>query len=123
MTARDHNKTIALINAFLGVYFLLPFLPAPWILAKNIDAHPSPRRADQIMIAVAVSSVLIALSAFFLSTAYGLSRRRRWARRMALIAACVELFVVPPLAVYAWWFMHSDEARAIYGVSSPDPPG
>jgi protein-S-isoprenylcysteine O-methyltransferase Ste14 len=123
MTARDHNKTIALVNAFLGVYFLLPFLPAPWILAKNIDAYPSPRRADQIMIALVVSAVLIFFSALFLSTAYGLSRRRRWARRLALVAACVQLFIMPPLAIYTWWFMHGSAARAIYGGGRDEPPG
>jgi O-antigen/teichoic acid export membrane protein len=122
MTPRDHNKTIAVLCAVLGSYCVLPFLAAPWILAKNIDEYPSPRRAEQITIAVLVSALLIVLGTLFLSTAYGLLRRRRWARRLSLAAAFVSLFVFPFLAAYIWWFAHSEQGRALYGTEEPDPP-
>lgn len=121
MRPRDHNKTIALAHAFFGVYFLLPFLAAPWVLAKNIDAYPSPRRSDQIAIAVSVSAVLITFGTFFLSIAYGLWQRRHWARRLVLCAAVVEIFVFAPLAVYSWWFMHSEGGRQLYPESLDRP--
>jgi len=119
MKPRDHNKTLAILNAGLGIYFLLPLLAAPWVLAKNIDAYPSPRRTDQLLIATAICSVLILLGSFFLLTAYGLWRKRRWGRRVALIAAAVQFCFLPMLAGYCWWFLHSDGGRRLYGLEIP----
>jgi cytochrome bd-type quinol oxidase subunit 1 len=113
---RDHNKALAILNTVLGSYCVIPLLASPWILAKSIDAYPSPRRADQISIAVVVCTLLIVFGALFLSTAYGLWRRRRWARRVTLIAALVQLFFFPFLAVYSYWFLHSEEGRRLYDV-------
>jgi hypothetical protein len=114
MRPRDHNKTLAVLNAVIGSYCVLPLLASPWILAKNVDAYPSPRRADQITIAVVVSTLLVVFGALFLSTAYGLWRKRRWVRRVALASAFVQLFVFPFVAVYTWWFLHSEGGRELY---------
>lgn len=119
MKPRDHNKTLAILNAILGSYCVLPLLASPWILAKNVDAYPSPRRADQITIAMIVCTALVVLGALFLSTAYGLLRRRRWVRSVSFAAAFVQLFVFPFLAVYLWWFMHSEGGRKLYDVAEP----
>jgi chromate transport protein ChrA len=119
MRPRDHNKTLAVLNAVLGSYCVLPLLASPWILAKSIDAYPSPRRADQITIAVVVCTLLVIFGALFLSTAYGLWRRRRWARWVAFASAFVQLFVFPFVAVYIWWFMHSEGGRLLYGGAEP----
>lgn len=114
MRPRDHNKTLAVLHAVIGSYCVLPLLASPWILAKNVDAYPSPRRADQITIAVVVSTLLVIFGALFLSTAYGLWQRRRWVRRVALASAFVQLFVFPFLAAYTWWFLHSEGGRGLY---------
>lgn len=116
---RDHNKALAILNTVLGFYCILPLLASPWILAKNIDAYPSPRRADQILIAVIVSTLLIVFGMLFLSAAYGLWLRRRWARRVTLMAAIVQLFIFPFLAVYSYWFLHTEEGRRLYDIPSP----
>ena len=71
MRPRDHNKALAVLNAVIGSYCVLPLLASPWILAKNIDTYPSPRRTDQIAIVVIVCALLVIFGTLFLSTAYG----------------------------------------------------
>ena len=56
----------------------------------------------------------------FLSTAYGLFKRRRWARILSLVLTGIFVLLFPlgtALAVYTWWFMHSDGAKGIYKAS------
>ena len=119
MKPRDHNKTLAILNAGLGIYVLLPLLAAPWVLAKNIDAYPSPRRADQVLLATVICSVLILLGSLFLLTAYRLWRKKRWSRRVALIAAAVQFCFLTMLGGYRWWFLHSDGGRRLYVLEIP----
>lgn len=114
MRPRDHNKTLAVLNAVIGSYCILPLLASPWILAKSVDTYPSPRRADQILIAVIVCTLLIIFGTLFTYTAYGLWRKRRWVRRVAFASAFVQLFVFPVLAVYTWWFLHTEGGRELY---------
>lgn len=118
MRSRDHNQALAILNAVLGSYCVLPLLASPWILAKSVDSYPSPRRADQITIAVIVCTLLVIFGTLFLSTAYGLWRRRQWVRRVALVSAFTQLFIFPVLAVYTWWFIHSEAGRQLYGGST-----
>jgi hypothetical protein len=60
------------------------------------------------MTATIVTAVVIFLFLLLLSTAVGLHRRERWGRKLALCSAVVWLFYCPPVAVYSWWFLHSE---------------
>jgi hypothetical protein len=51
-------------------------------------------------------------------TSYGLFRRRRWARLLALIFCVLYVVIFPlgtALAIYIWVFMHSADGRAYFG--------
>jgi O-antigen/teichoic acid export membrane protein len=115
MTPRDHNKTLVLIYLLLAGFFTLPLVASPWIIAKNIDKYTSPRGGDQVLITISLAAVVIILATLFWSTALGLYRRKSWGRKVALVSAVISFFLVPPLAAYAWWFLHSDGAKGIYG--------
>jgi hypothetical protein len=117
MSPLDHNKTLALIYSLLGGFFTLPILASPWIVTKNVDRYPSPRREGQILIAVVVFCAVLLLAALFVSTAIGLYRRRRGGRKLALVSAVLLLPLLPPAAVYTWWFMHSEGGKRMYGVA------
>jgi hypothetical protein len=117
MNPRDHNKTLAIIYTLLGGFFTLPILASPWILAKNVDNYQSPRRDDQIVIAVVVFCVVLFLALLFLATALSLYRRRPLGRRLALVSSVLLLPLLPPAAVYTWWFMHSEGGKRMYGVA------
>lgn len=115
MSPQDHNKALALIYLLLGVFFTLPLIASPWIITKNVDRYASARRDDQVLIAVAVFCVVFLLAALFVSTAVSLYRSRRAGRKLALVSAVLLLPLLPPAAVYTWWFMHSEGGKRMYG--------
>jgi glucan phosphoethanolaminetransferase (alkaline phosphatase superfamily) len=117
MSPPDHNKTLTLIYSLLGSFFTLPLLASPWIIAKNVDRYPSARRDGQVIIATMVFCVVLFLALLFLSTAFNLYRRSKWGRKLALVASVVMLPLCPPIAIYTWWFMHSDGGKQMYGES------
>jgi chromate transport protein ChrA len=114
MSPADHNKTLVIIYLLLGGFFTLPLMASPWILAKNVDQYPSPRRGEQILIAVLIAAVVLTLATLFWSTALGLYRRRSWGRRVALVSSVVFFPLCPPIAGYTWWFMHSEGGKQLY---------
>lgn len=117
MSPADHNKTLALLYCLLGAFFALPLIASPWIIAKNVDRYPSPRRDEQVLIAVVVFCVVLLLAALFVSTAVGLYRRWRGGRKLALVSAVLLLPLLPPAAAYTWWFMHSEGGKRMYGAN------
>ncbi len=123
MSPSDHNKTLVLIYSLLGGFsllgdfFTLAILASPWILAKNVDRYPSPRKDDQILIAVVVFCVVLLLALLFLATALSLYRRRPVGRKLALVASVLLLPLLPLAALYTWWFMHSQGGKQMYSVA------
>jgi hypothetical protein len=114
MTPRDHNKTLAIIYLLLGGFFTLPLIASPWILAKNIDQYPSPRRSDQILIAILFGGAVLFLAILSWSTSLGLYWRKAWGRKLALISSVVFFPLCLPIAAYTWWFMHSEGGKQLY---------
>ncbi len=114
MTPQDHNKSIVLIYSFFGlalavtgiVLLVRDLKQKDWALALYKDA---------LFIASTV------LSIYLLTTVYGMVRRRRWGRVMALVTAAFFIWFFPVgtlLGVYIWWFLHSDGAKQLYSRSS-----
>lgn len=121
MSPCDHNKTLVVLYSLVCGTLGLLLCASPWIISKNVSSTPSPRRDDQIMTAAIVTGIVIFFFLLLLSTAVGLYRRKRWGRKLALCAAVLWLFYCPPVAVYSWWFLHSEGGKRLYGVtSSPD---
>lgn len=117
MTAQDHNRTIIIIYSFFGlllagtaiVLLVRDLRQKDWALAIY---------KDELFIASAV------LSTCLLSTVCGMIRRSRWGRILALITTLfyIWLFTLGTLlAVYIWWFLHSEGAKHLYqGSTEPD---
>jgi chromate transport protein ChrA len=114
MSPSDHNKTLVIIYLFLGGFFTLPLIISPWIIAKNVDQYPSPRRSEQILIGILIATLVITLATLFWSTALGLYRRKSWGRTLAIISSVVFFPLCPPIAGYTWWFMHSEGGKQLY---------
>ena len=117
MSPQDHNKTLTIIYSILGGFFTLPLIASPWIIVKSIDSFPSPRRGEQILIAVAAICFVLPQALLFLSTAMMLYKKRRLGRTLGLISAVLVLPFWLPLTIYTWWFLHSEGGKRMYGVS------
>ncbi len=113
MSPENHNRTLVVIHSLVGGFFVLPLIAAPWIIAKNVDSYPSPRREEQIIIAVVAVCFVLFVALVFLSTAVGLYKRKLWGRKLAFVTS-VLLLVWPPAAAYTWWFIHTEAGKQLY---------
>jgi hypothetical protein len=114
MSPQDHNKTLGIIYSFLGgllVLAALVELVRVIVLEREMDRI----RSDSFLQIVIL--IALALMVFLLSTAYGLFKRKSWARISALILSGLLIWLFPlgtALAIYSWWFLHSSDARQMY---------
>jgi chromate transport protein ChrA len=118
MTPQDHNRTIGIIYGFLGgILTLAAFIELVRIMI--IDKELTRIQSDsllQILIAVALIVMI-----FLYLIAYGLFRRRRWARIAALISSGLFIWLFPlgtAMTIYTWHFLHSAGGKQLYSRSS-----
>lgn len=120
MTPRDHNKALVIIFGLLGLLLTILILISPLIISANVDDFSSPRRDKQILIAAVAFCLVLSLALLLLITAYGLHKRKRWARIIALTIAVLVVLYFPlgtALGVYTWWFLHSEGGKRLYSNS------
>jgi zinc transporter ZupT len=120
MNPQDHNKTLGIIYSFGGGALVVAAIVMLINLSsqERTSTQPHFNRSFpddsflQIMIPIALLFAII-----LLSTAYGLFRKRRWARISTLILAVVFVWLFPLgtiLAAYSWWFMQSEGGKQLY---------
>jgi uncharacterized BrkB/YihY/UPF0761 family membrane protein len=114
MSPQDHNKTLVVLFSIIGVFLTLSLGASPWIIAKNVSSIPSPRRDEQILTISIVLGIFILLFLWFWLIVIGLYRRKPWGRTLALCSAVLWLFYCPPVAVYVWWFLHTENGKQLY---------
>jgi hypothetical protein len=114
MTAQDHNKTLGIIYSFLGGLLTVGAL-VELIRVIAIEKELSQIQSDSSLQTLIVLGLLLTVT--LLSTAYGLFKRKPWARMLSLILSGLFVWLFPlgtALAAYTWWFMHSDESKQLY---------
>ena len=114
MTAQDHNKTLVVLMSAFAAFFTLGLIASPWIIAKNFND------SDKILVAIVIFGFVFLMALLLWSTAVAMYRRKPLGRKLALLSAVLVLPMFWPIGVYAWWFMHSDGAKQIYGVKRHD---
>jgi len=110
MTPRDHSKTIGIAFGLIGLLMLAGLTVILWQQMQK----PAPAGGAS---SLPWELYLLPLPLLHLLTSYGLFRRRRWARLLALIFCVLYVVIFPlgtALAVYIWVFMHSAEGRAYF---------
>jgi hypothetical protein len=110
MTAQDHNKTLVVLMSAFAAFFTLGLVASPWIIAKNFND------GDKILFAIVIFGIVFLMALLLWATAVAMYRRKPLGRKLALLSAVLVLPVFWPIGVYAWWFMHSEGAKQIYGV-------
>lgn len=110
MSAKDHNETLAMLYAAIAAFYTCGIVAAPWIIEKNF------RRPEQIPTAILVFGAVSLIALLFWSAAIHMHRRKSIGRTLALIAAPITMFAFWPIGIYAWWFMHSQGGKALYGI-------
>ena len=118
MSPVEHNKTLGIIYCFLGGLLTLAALielVRVLILEKELARIQSDSTL-QILIAAALAVMI-----FLYLTAYGLFKRRPWARISALVSSAFFVWLVPlgtALAIYTWWFLQGENGKQLYSRSS-----
>ncbi|HEX8845125.1 MAG TPA: hypothetical protein VF791_10800 [Pyrinomonadaceae bacterium] len=118
MSPQDHNKTLGIIYSFLGGLLTLAAL-VELFRVITLERELERIRSDTSLLALIIVGLLLTI--VLLSTAYGLFKRRRWARMSSLILAGLFIWLVPlgtALAIYSWWFLQSEGAKQLYSKSS-----
>jgi hypothetical protein len=96
----------AAIGAFYGCFIVA----APWIIEKNF------RRSEQKPLAMLIFGVVFLIAVLFWTSAINMYRRKHIGRTLALLATPITLFAFWPVGIYAWWFLHSERGKALYGI-------
>jgi hypothetical protein len=118
MTPQDHNRILGIIYGFMGGILTLAAL-VEVVRIMIIDKELTRIQSDsllQILIAIAMLLMI-----FLYAIAYGVFKRRRWARIAALISSGLFVLLFPlgtALAIYTWSFMHSEGGKLLYLNSS-----
>ena len=118
MSPQDHNKTLGIIYSFMGGLLTLAAL-VELFRVITIEKELTRIRSDTSLLALIIVGLLLTI--VLLSTAYGLFKRRRWARMSSLILAGLFIWLAPlgtVLAIYTWWFLQSEGAKQLYSKSS-----
>jgi cytochrome bd-type quinol oxidase subunit 1 len=119
MNAQDHNKTLGIIYSFLGGLLVLTALVE---LIRVIVLERELERIRASSFLQTLIPILLVLMILLLLTAYGLFRRRAWARIPALVLSALLVWLFPlgtAIAIYTWWFMHSEGRKQLYSRSLP----
>ncbi len=112
MSIEDHNKTLVILHVVTAVFFSAGLVGSPWIIAKNF------RHAEQTATAVLVFGIVFVMAALFWTTAITMYLRKPVGRKLALIAAVASFPIFGALGIYSWWFMHSEGAKHMYGITT-----
>ena len=131
MTPQDHNQVIGIMHLIWGGFnTLMALIIFPILIGivgplMRSDPNAPPELVaffTAIMVVAFVLSLLFSLPP--LLAGYATLKRKRWAKVMSIVAACVESLSMPfgtALCVYTLWF-HFGPGRDFHGGGYDAPP-
>src|SRR5438874_8230096 len=121
MTAEEHNKTLATLHFIYGGMHGLTLLGLLLLVFGFMMAAPAANSISAFWIAARVLVfvvLLFAVGLLPLLVGYGLTKRRRWAKRLGIVLAVISLINIPigtALGIYAVKFFRSEGGIRLYG--------
>ena len=119
MTPQEHNKYLGIAHlAYGGIQSIIYFAMSLFVFAI-LMSEPGEAGAVVALIFAAILSffwLLFTLPSFI--AAYGLLKRKSWARTAGIISAVAAAMNVPhgtAVCIYSLWFFFSDAGREFYG--------
>jgi len=70
MPAKEHNNTLVMLYAAIGIFYSCGIIASPWIIETNF------RRPDQIPAAIIVFGLVLLIAVLFLSSTICMHRRK-----------------------------------------------
>ena len=131
MTPTSHNKTLGILHlAYAGLTTLLMAVITIFFLGMmsniNNNGEPFPVVGLLFFAILFVAITLLHTTPSFLA-GYALLKRKRWAKRMGIIAAVIAGLSFPlgsALCVYTLWFFFGESGRFLYHKAAYAlPPG
>lgn len=123
MTAEQHNKYLAyahiayaVVHSVMGVFFgAMMFLMMGTL--PNSGGRNDPSLGFSIFLTAIVLVFTIGWTIPSMIAAYGLLKRKRWAKTAAIVAgvfAATQLPVGTAVGVYTFWFLFSENGKQLY---------
>ena len=120
MTPQDHNKIIGIMHLIYGGFNALVMLIfVPIFIALGFFGASDPDGGAPVAAVFGIFGLLMLCFALLfglppLIAGYAMLKRKRWAKVMGVIAACVESFSMPfgtALCVYTLWFLFGQQGE------------
>jgi hypothetical protein len=131
MTPQDHNKVIGIMHLIWGGFnaLMMIIMAVFFYLVMQPAFRSDPNTPPEFMAFFGfVMGLVITFSLIFslppILAGYAMLKRKRWAKVMAVIAACFEALSLPfgtALAVYSLWF-HFGVGQHFNGGGYDAPP-
>ncbi len=130
MTNEEHNKYIAYAFIAHGAFQLLMMLlmAVMFYFMVSLPGRPGdpgpPMEFFGVMFGVMFAIQMVFVTPSFVA-AYGLLKRRSWARIVSIIAGVLSSMSVPigtAACVYALWFFFGDQWKSVYPQETTDLP-
>ncbi|HZN07153.1 MAG TPA: hypothetical protein VFB65_10220 [Pyrinomonadaceae bacterium] len=130
MTPEQHNKYLAYSNlAYGGLFVLLALLMMVFILGILGAAPNGPPVGLMIFFSLFALVIYGGMVIPSFVAAYGLLKRKKWARTASIVAAVVAAANFPigtAVCVYTFWFLFSDPGKYLFDQNNHNyalPPG
>jgi hypothetical protein len=127
MDYATHVKVLAWID--IGFSALISFVGLfGLVFLLGIGAVADDPEASRILgfVGFAGAAFLVALALPGFVAGYGLLKRRRWGRFLAIVVAVLDLFEIPvgtAIGFYGLWVLSGDEAGAYFKSATESPAG
>lgn len=77
---------------------------------------PDLKRPDQLPLLLIICGLVFLIAALMFTTAIAMRLEVPLGRQLGLLTAAILMLIFFPAGVYAWWFLHTDGAKRMYGV-------